>query len=313
MEMVAAGKKILLENMKLKAGERVLVVTDTVQEEFGEALFEAALQLDCEPMIMKMKPRDKSGQEPPQAVANAMEKADIVLLFTLESLSHTRAKKKANECGARVASSPGMTREVMLGGGMTADYESITIAARKLAERLQGSKEAIVRSKSGTNLRLDLRGRTWLTETGICGPGATVNLPSGEVYIAPRGAEGILVVDTTMKPLNRLHSPIKMVVEKGKVVSFAGEGSEELERIVEETGEEARNIAELAIGMNPAIKEFTGVTLQDEKVAGTLHVAIGDSSTIGGNVEADIHFDGIIAEEPELIVDGEKIELPSRE
>ena len=313
MDLEKIAKKILRENMGLEEGESVLVLTDTVQLRFGEALFAAAQELDCEPMLMVMKPRGKSGEEPPAVVAGAMAEADIILAFTYESLSHTRARGNASKRGARVASCSRMTEEIMLGGGMVADYRKVYAEAERLAESLQGSKQAAVRSKSGTDLTFDLRGRKWSMEAGICLRGGIINLPSGEVYIAPKSANGTLVIDTTMKPLGRLKSPITMKVKEGNVISFAGERSDELRRIIEESGENARNIAELAIGMNPAITEFCGVTLQDEKVAGTLHVALGDSSTIGGDVEAEIHFDGIIADEPELIVDGRRIELPSRE
>ena len=70
----------------------------------------------------------------------------------------------------------------------------------------------------------------------------------------------------------------------------------------------ARNLAELGIGINPKAR-LIGNVLEDEKVGGTVHVALGDNSTFGGDVVAGIHLDGIITR-PKVFVDGEPLKLP---
>ncbi len=69
----------------------------------------------------------------------------------------------------------------------------------------------------------------------------------------------------------------------------------------------ARNIADFGIGINPRAK-LIGNVLEDEKVGGTVHIALGDNSTFGGDVIAGIHLDGIITK-PKLFVDGEDFVL----
>lgn len=75
--------------------------------------------------------------------------------------------------------------------------------------------------------------------------------------------------------------------------------------MLDKIGEKARNIAELGIGINPEAK-LIGNVLEDEKVGGTVHIALGDNSSFGGDVIAGIHLDGII-KKPVLFLDGKKV------
>jgi aminopeptidase len=72
-------------------------------------------------------------------------------------------------------------------------------------------------------------------------------------------------------------------------------------------GEKAHNIAEFGIGINPEAR-LIGNVLEDEKVGGTVHIALGDNSTFGGDVIAGIHLDGIITK-PRIFVDDEEFIL----
>lgn len=136
-------------------------------------------------------------------------------------------------------------------------------------------------------------------------------MPAGEVYVAPKSAYGTLVIDGSLSGLGLLKSPLRIRVKDGKAVAFEGERAEELEKMLLEAGEAGKNIAELGIGINQAAR-IIGVPLEDEKVAGTVHVAFGDTSIIGGDVIAGIHVDGIITTRPELFANGERIPLTQR-
>ena len=81
------------------------------------------------------------------------------------------------------------------------------------------------------------------------------------------------------------------------------EGSERLEKEVNEIGKMARNIAEIGIGTNPKARVI-GNILEDEKVFGTVHIAIGNNLSFGGSVDVPLHVDGIILN-PTLEADGE--------
>ena len=111
--------------------------------------------------------------------------ADVVLAPTVQSLSHTAARKAATEAGARVATLPGVTEE-MLARVMSADMDGLRRKGRAIAELLTAGREARITCPNGSDLRLGLEGRTGIPDAGeLTEPGAFGNLPCGEGFIAP--------------------------------------------------------------------------------------------------------------------------------
>ena len=82
MDIVSCAKNILTGCMDVKPEENVLIVTDDNKLAIGQAFYEAAKELGCEALLMTMKERNYSGQEPPGPVADAMQNADVVLCPT---------------------------------------------------------------------------------------------------------------------------------------------------------------------------------------------------------------------------------------
>lgn len=119
------GKRLLQNCLGLKKGESLLVVTDDTKAELGQALYQAGQQLAAEAILMTMKERQKSGQEPPAPIGEAMKHSDVVICVTEHSLTHTAARKNAVACGARVATMPGITPDMFLEGAITADYQKV--------------------------------------------------------------------------------------------------------------------------------------------------------------------------------------------
>ncbi|MCX9009482.1 MAG: aminopeptidase, partial [Candidatus Methanoperedens sp.] len=274
----------------------------------GESLFGAARDLGCEVMVMTMLPRTRHGEEPPLAVAEAMKNADVVIIPTTFSLTHTQARIKACEAGARVASMPGITEEMMRSGGITADCNTINDIAAGLIKKLGSAREVRVTTESGTDIVFDLEGCVWMMDTGLCQePGCSSNLPAGELYIAPKDANGVFVVDGSMSGLGLLDSPLEFTVRDRYVEDIKGKYAKKLHAMLDKVGEKAHNIAELGIGINPNAR-LIGNVLEDEKVGGTVHIALGDNSAFGGDVVAGIHLDGII-KNPSVFLDGEKFIL----
>lgn len=298
-----------MECFGVKRGENVLIVVDTsTPASISKSLFEAARNIGCEVMILTMVPRMRHGEEPPKAVAEAMLNADVVIAPTTMSLTHTQARINATKAGVRIASMPGITEMMMRSGGITADCRMINDLAMKWNERLKNVREVKVITELGTDIVFDLEGCTWMTDTGMCQEtGCSSNLPAGEMYIAPKDANGVFVVDGSLSGFGLLDSPVRITVRNRYVISIEGKYAEKLISMLDAVGEKARNIAELGIGINPEAK-LIGNVLEDEKVGGTVHIALGDNSCFGGNVVAGIHLDGII-KEPVLFLDGEKFIL----
>lgn len=300
--------------MGVKPGESVLVVTDTLRKDLGLPIYQAALETGNDAVYMEMKPRINHGEEPPKIVADAMYDADVIVAMTKASLSHTEAKIRAVKHGARIATMPFGSRStefvtgIFTGGGMSVDYKRMDENIHRLADRLDGTRKASITTEKGTDVVVNYEGREFHEDSGIVhDPGDFTNLPAGEVYVAPVSADGVIVVDLTMGRLGRLKSPLELYVKNGMVYSIKGDRAEELENILAPFGPMAMNLAEFAIGMNPNAR-ICGLLLEDEKVANTVHFALGSNSGFGGDVSAGIHMDGVV-DRPTIYVDGERINL----
>jgi leucyl aminopeptidase (aminopeptidase T) len=292
--------------------ESIAIVTDDERRVIAEALYEVACDVTDDATFVQYQPGDQHGQEPPAPVAAAMKEADTFLAPTTRSLSHTRARSAACEAGARGATLPGITEEVMI-AGLDADYEAIAEHSANVSEQVAHADEIRVTAPAGTDITFETGGREWHEDTGIIhDPGSFSNLPAGEVFVAPESAEGTFVVDGTMMPHGLLDDDqtLSFEVEDGHVTHISDEAVRaDVEEASVEAGRAATNIAELGIGTNVGVEELVGSVLLDEKAAGTVHIAIGDNAAIGGDVEAPIHLDGIIRE-PTVYADGEPVALP---
>jgi leucyl aminopeptidase (aminopeptidase T) len=312
-ELEAAARTAVGQCLGIEADESVVVITDDERRTIGEALYAAAGERTEDVSILRYPPGDQHGAEPPAPVAAAMSAADVFLAPTTKSLSHTRARGAACEKGARGATLPGITESVFT-TGLDADYEAIAEACAAVHERVAGAETIRITTTAGTDLTVEPGGREWQTDTGIVRePGAFSNLPAGEVFVSPETANGTYVVDGTMRPHGLLGPDERLVfeVEDGHVTSISDPAiRDQVEAGAESVGRDAYNLAELGIGTNVGVEQLVGSVLLDEKAAGTVHVAIGDDASIGGDVEAPLHLDGIIRD-PTVYVDGEAMDLPS--
>jgi leucyl aminopeptidase (aminopeptidase T) len=252
-----------------------------------------------------MKPRQKSGEEPPVLVAEAMKQADVVICVTEHSLTHTNARRDAVFVGARVATMPGITLDMFSEGAITADYAKVKEVTNKLTKVLDsGGLVKIV--KDGKELTFSIEGRRGVASTGVhLNPGDSGNIPSGESYIAPveGTASGQIVVDGSIAGIGKIDSPLLLTVEKGRLVGAEGPYAEELITMLGE--EEGRQLGEFGIGTNDKAR-ITGIVLEDEKVYGTIHIAFGSNLTFGGTVDAGVHID-LVVKQPDVYIDDQKL------
>ncbi|MFC4448875.1 aminopeptidase [Halorussus aquaticus] len=312
MSLRDAAETAITQCLALEETESCCIVTDDKREPIGEALYDVASEVTDDATIVRFPPGASHGAEPPAPVSAAMAASDVFLAPTTKSLSHTRARGKANEAGARGATLPGITEEVFT-TGLQADYETIARHCEDVLEQVADADEIRVTSPQGTDITFEPGDREWLDDTGIVHEaGGFSNLPAGEVFVSPETADGTYVVDGTMMPHGLLEEgqTLEFDVEDGQVTRISDDeirGS--VEDAAEEVGDAAYNLAELGIGTNVAVTELVGSVLLDEKAGGTVHIAIGDDAGIGGDTEAPIHFDGILRE-PTVYADGEEIDLP---
>ena len=300
-DFVKIAEQVLVSCLGVKKDESVLVITDDTRKEIGEALYQAACDLGCEGLLMVMKEREVSGQEPPKAVAEAMKAADVVIAPTAKSLTHTAARIQAAAAGTRIATMPGITREMFGKGAMTADYQEVEKLTARITDMLTQADKARI-EKDGKVLEISLKGRDGVPSPGVYKePGKCGNLPSGEAYIAPLedGSEGEMIIDGSMVGIGKLESPLHMKISGGKLREVTGDKSENLGILLK--NETNGTLCELGIGTNEAAI-LNGIILEDEKVYGTVHIAFGTNASFGGVNKAECHMDGIILR-PTLYLD----------
>ncbi len=284
--------------------EEVLVVCNPATEELGSALRAVAEGEGAEAVLAMMGERVSHAAEPPAVIAAAMLEADVVIAPTIQSLSHTAARKAASDAGARIATMPGVTNE-MLARVMSADVGALRRRGAAICAALDVGSVARITCANGSDLRLGLETRTSIVDAGdLSAAGAFGNLPCGEGFIAPLEgtAEGTLVIDGSIAGVGRIADPVTLTVRGGHLTEATGTAGAQLLDLLSAHGEDGTNVAELGIGTNEEAI-LTGNILEDEKILGTAHVAFGASAAIGGTVQVPVHLDCVVLK-PRVEVDG---------
>lgn len=295
--------------MGTKKDESVLVISDVNKREIGLSLFETARELGHETLYLEMAPLKINGEEPSPEIADMMKRYSVVLIPTTTSLTHTKARRDASALGVRVATFPNITKDIMI-RGLTADYHKITALCRKVKEKLETGSHIRITTKPGTDISFSIAGRKIYESKGLFhAKGESGNLPTGETYLAPveGTANGTFVVDGSMASLGKItDTPLVFQVKNGVAESITGgKFAVKLNKMLDGVGPLARNIAEFGIGTNEKVK-ISGIVLEDEKVLGTVHIAVGNNKSMGGEIDVPIHLDGVIRK-PDVYLDGELI------
>jgi leucyl aminopeptidase (aminopeptidase T) len=301
-----AVQTVLRDCLGVAPGEDVLIACNPATESLADLMRIHAQGDGAEATLTVIAERDSHAAEPPPPVAAAMLAADVFIAPTMQSLSHTAARKAASEAGVRVASLPGVTED-MLARLMSADMSALRRRGTAVCAAMEGG-EARITCPNGSDLRLGLTGRTPIVDAGLLTERAAFgNLPCGEGFIAPLEGtgQGTLVVDGSIAGVGQVSAPVTLTVRDGHLVDASGEQGATLMELLTAHGPDGTNVAELGIGTNEEAT-LTGNVLEDEKILGSAHVAFGASAAIGGTVQVPVHLDCVVLE-PTVEVDGKLI------
>jgi aminopeptidase len=180
----------------------------------------------------------------------------------------------------------------------------------RLAKWIEGRREVHIVGE-GTDLTLGIGGRTFIPS------GGKHNMPDGEFFTGPveDSAEGEIKFHLPATYAGREVAGVRFRFDSGKIVDASAEKGEEFLVEMLDTDEGARRLGELGIGTNYGITDGTGEILLDEKIGGTVHLAVGQSypETGGGN-ESAIHWDMIcdLRRGGSIEVDGETLQRDGR-
>ncbi len=307
-KLLKAATIALRDYMGISSEETLLIITDEVKREIGQALFEAGKELSQEAFYVEMIPRTTHGEEPPEQISELMRNVDVVVCPTLKSLTHTYARIKASHAGVRVATMPDIALETMT-RCFSADYKKVVALTEKVGAILKQAEEVRITTKLGTDITMPRKKRKIIESTGVLRTiGASGNLPSGEVFFAPieGKSNGKVVIDGSIAGIGVLDEPISVNFKDGHASRISGgKQAKELSAMLNEAGKDARNLAEFGIGTNYKAK-ICGHVLEDEKVFGTVHIAFGNNIAFGGKVDVALHMDCVI-KKPTVYADDKMI------
>jgi leucyl aminopeptidase (aminopeptidase T) len=293
---------ILSQRYLLKRGQVVLVIFDEKKKFIAEKFVEACRKIGAKADTIKLGKKRFEDPGIMEKIRNTIKNGSFDVFFNiLESrdeetkyrMELTRIQKDA---GGMVGHAPGITGQMLR---IPVDYRRLARKAERVAMLLKGADTITITSKLGTNLRLFVKGRKFWNDV-LCDSKIS-NIPCGEVWCAPQEnkGDGILISDGSVGSWGILPQPLYMEIRAGKLERMdwlynKTSGSRLLDKIRSSLFQDAdaSRVGELGIGLAPF--KMVGNMLQDEKVAGTIHVAFGANDFFGGKNKSKSHIDFLV-------------------
>ena len=311
IEMMPGAMKAMNQCARVKPGENVVIACDTNKMRIAEALAAAAYAVGGVPTIAAFPPTGAHGAQVPKAVVGACARSDVFFLPTSWSMTHTDARVEAIQNGARGSTMCEVTEDCLCTGGIQGDYEENDRVAHKIGDILSVAKKIRMTSTSGTDLEAEITNRPVQYETGLFRePGQFAALPNSEVNISPieGTTEGIIVGNVRLMGYGIIREePVTIEVKDGEVKKIIGaKAADYLKETLKSFNDPSvYNLAEFAIGLNPACRAYA-TNLEDLGKLGFGHHGIGSNYAIGGDVLAPCHID-IIYSDVNLEIDGKVV------
>jgi len=300
MQPKTAAANALQSVLEARPGESILIVTDDVRKDIAEAFVQGAIELGLWTRMVVLETNEKElRKEPPKHLVemiNTRMQPDI-LINTLRGIGEETPfrikiiKLETRKGRSRLGHCPGITMDMLTEGALSLtkeEHSRMQENARGLLALLQNVNSVHVATSKGTDFTLNVRGRTWFSDTFLNWKDMKwMNLPTGEVIIGPieNGMEGILVCDLAIGGIGPLKSTITLEVKNGKVEAVKGDETEVIKAVqnTQATDTMAKHVGEFAFGLNPKarlVQEF----LESEKVGSAIHVAFGNNMDYPGTV-----------------------------
>ena len=167
----------------VKPGETVLISTDTNKFRIAEALASAVYAVGATPIIIMIPPVKTHGEQLPEPIVAAFREADVFLMPSTWSQTHTKARVEAIKAGRRGSTMCEVTEDALCVGAIEADYEECDRLGRKLGGVLAESKEVRITSPLGTDICGEVKGRPVQYETGLFRkPAQFAAFPDSEIH-----------------------------------------------------------------------------------------------------------------------------------
>jgi leucyl aminopeptidase (aminopeptidase T) len=296
-----AGKPL---DLNIEDGDEVVFVTDTAMDpQMWQVVLQAARARGIDPTVVMRSELEHSHEEPSEPIRKAMFEADVVVFLTDKTMVHSHAAIEAMTQGIKGVALEEITPEIITGSAASADYDTILEHSRGVRDVFTEGSRVEITTPLGMDLEASIEGRPGFSAVGKVEQQPSgieiyaASFPDGEVAVAPveETVNGTIIWDTTMNDIDRIDEPIEANVENGYVTEIRGStDAAELRRILESVDDrDSWGIGEIAVGLNPDV-ELKGSIRVDKKAKGYLHIALGENTDVGGTLDAEIHFDGVI-------------------
>ncbi len=288
----AAADRAVNQALRLKPGEKFLLVTDKAKMEIAEALARQAQKAGAEVttylLTETLRPITRPTRQFRELIRGASATAYLLEGRFAEKPFRGFMVAEGAKRG-RICMMPGITRD-MMERLVAVDFSDMVKFTAKVIRAVKDADDVVVENPAGTRIAFSVKGRTWVNSCGDIGrKGRHGNLPAGECYTAPvedtfSGKIAIGLIDDKL-------GPGTMTFKAGKLVAHTGAGIAEVIRTVGDDPT-ARVIGEFGIGTNRGARICPNM-LEAEKAFGTVHFAIGDSYGLGRN-KSRFHFDALV-------------------
>lgn len=184
-----------------------------------------------------------------------------------------------------------------------ARYQELQRLHQRMADWLKGKREIHILSPD-TDITFSVEGRSWVDCSG------QMNMPDGELFTGPveDSVNGHIRFTYPAVEMGRLVEDVRLTFENGRVVDARAAKNEEFLIQMLDADEGARRVGEFSFGTNPNVTRFTGEVAYDEKIGGTVHMAVGASIPESGGVnKSGVHWDMVcdLRQGGEVFVDGQ--------
>ena len=290
-----AAQTVVNRCVDLKRDEAVLILVSEPLLDVGTLLFQTCSKRTNKAHLLQLSHLLPQGQIS-AALAAFMREMNVVFAVTSPSISHTEARRQACRAGVRIVSMPDITLNTF-SRITNMNLEKITRRSNKIADILSMAQEVHLTAPNGTDVLFPIKNRKGYSDTGVVDtPGAFSNLPAGEASIAPDDglSHGQLVVDSGMGVNPKDQERVTIIIKDGRAARISGGvTARKLSQYLSKFGSDSRLVAEFGIGTNDTA-HISGYALEDEKVLGTTHMALGNNLSFGGTTDVPLHLDAVI-------------------
>ncbi len=310
MEAWEAAKNALNCVLEAEKEDSIVIFCDDEKINIGEAFAAGALNLGLHTRLIILKTEPKIFREEiPKKVTEVLRSPPAIYINLFRGVREEAPfriqliKMETEGHKARLGHCPGVTMDMLTEGALalkTEEHRKMQGFAKKLMEKLNGTVRIELVNPTGTKLSFSVEDRVFFTDTIVNKEtNKWMNLPTGEVLIGPAedSMHGELVCDMAIGGIGPIETPVKLLVQDGRVKDSTCKDRQILKRVQDSlsTDENSSRLGEFAFGVNPKAR-FVEEFLEAEKLLGTIHIAFGDNADYpGGKNPSKNHMDFLIS------------------